>query len=283
MPPAAHRSTACPPTGGSHGPRRARADRRDRAPRGHLGPRASVAPCGDRPPGTTGDVDVAARFGAPLPALRAPAISDEYDAYMAFLPGDWLRRLRRVRSSGCWNANVRSFMQFTGFTNKGMRDTIRALPSRFLAYNTGISATAAEVRLVITEWGTESRAFATSRWSTAAKSPPACIDQCARRSTSPGSRSRPRSPLSTGRSSRSSFPTSVGTPTPRQGPAGRPLHASSTRQLNSAGRYSRLLSLSATRRVFARLAACARLDDFGRRPTADNRTGDEPVRTVFMI
>ena len=99
------------------------------------------------------DVDFVARFGAPLPALRAPAVSDEYDAYMAFLPGDWLANVYDEFGHRLLERNVRSFLQFTGSTNKGMRETIRARPSRFLAYNNGISATAAEVRLATVEGG----------------------------------------------------------------------------------------------------------------------------------
>lgn len=99
------------------------------------------------------DVDFVARFGAPLPALRAPAVSDEYDAYMAILPGDWLANIYDEFGQRLLERNVRSFLQFTGATNKGIRDTIRTLPSRFLAYNNGISATAAEVTLTTVEGG----------------------------------------------------------------------------------------------------------------------------------
>ena len=38
--------------------------------------------------------------------------------------------------------NVRSFLQFTGKINKGIRDTIKERPHMFLAYNNGIAATA---------------------------------------------------------------------------------------------------------------------------------------------
>ena len=99
------------------------------------------------------DVDFVARFGAPLPALRAPAVSDEYDAYMAILPGDWLANIYDEFGQRLLERNVRSFLQFTGATNKGIRDTIRTLPSRFLAYNNGISATAADVTLTTVEGG----------------------------------------------------------------------------------------------------------------------------------
>ncbi len=44
--------------------------------------------------------------------------------------------------------NVRSFLQARGKVNRGIRDTIRDEPGRFLAYNNGISATAGSVDLI---------------------------------------------------------------------------------------------------------------------------------------
>src|SRR5262249_51663096 len=43
--------------------------------------------------------------------------------------------------------NVRSFLQARGLVNRGIRDTITEQPSRFLAYNNGIAATASSVAL----------------------------------------------------------------------------------------------------------------------------------------
>jgi hypothetical protein len=43
--------------------------------------------------------------------------------------------------------NVRSFLQFTGKINKGIRDTIKTEPHMFLAFNNGIAATADHLEL----------------------------------------------------------------------------------------------------------------------------------------
>jgi hypothetical protein len=97
------------------------------------------------------DIDFVERFGRPLPVLAAPTSSDEYTAYMAILPGDWLADVYDEFGQRLLERNVRSFLQFTGSTNKGMRDTIRNRPARFLAYNNGISATASDVMLIDTD------------------------------------------------------------------------------------------------------------------------------------
>jgi len=92
-------------------------------------------------------VDFTERFGRALPALVAPRQSQEYQAYMAVIPGDWLADIYEEFGARLLERNVRSFLQFTGKVNKGMRDTIRDQPGRFLAYNNGISATASSVEI----------------------------------------------------------------------------------------------------------------------------------------
>ncbi len=90
-------------------------------------------------------IDFVERFGEPLPVLSAPSQSDEYDAFLSIIPGEWLAALYDDFGSRLLERNVRSFLQFTGKVNRGIRDTIRKEPGRFLAYNNGISATAADV------------------------------------------------------------------------------------------------------------------------------------------
>jgi hypothetical protein len=66
-----------------------------------------------------------------LTCISAPVLAGIYNTYRA-------RLLER---------NVRSFLQFTGKVNKGIRATLLNEPGRFLAYNNGLSATAAHVEL----------------------------------------------------------------------------------------------------------------------------------------
>jgi hypothetical protein len=50
--------------------------------------------------------------------------------------------------------NVRSFLQFNGKVNKGIRDTLKTAPHRFLPYNNGLSTTASSVVLTGASNGT---------------------------------------------------------------------------------------------------------------------------------
>ena len=67
---------------------------------------------------------------------------------LAVFPGEWLADIYHEYGARLLELNVRSFLQATGKVNRGIRDTLRDEPERFLAYNNGISATASEVTLV---------------------------------------------------------------------------------------------------------------------------------------
>lgn len=80
--------------------------------------------------------------GWKIPCLHAPSRNEDYDAYVAILPGEFLYDLYDVYGSRLLEQNVRSFLQFTGKINQKIRDTIKTAPHMFLAYNNGIAATA---------------------------------------------------------------------------------------------------------------------------------------------
>ena len=92
-------------------------------------------------------IDVVERLGSPLPCLKGPSVAD-HDVYLLVMPGDFLAELYRDYGARLLERNVRSFLQARGAVNRGIRDTILKQPDRFLAYNNGISATAASVALV---------------------------------------------------------------------------------------------------------------------------------------
>jgi hypothetical protein len=69
----------------------------------------------------------------------------EYETYLVILPGDLIFRLYEEFGARLFEFNVRSFLQAKGKVNKGLRDTLRNEPERFLAYNNGITATADEI------------------------------------------------------------------------------------------------------------------------------------------
>lgn len=92
-------------------------------------------------------VDFVERFGQPLPCLAAGTGHEDYDAMLAVFPGQWLADIYNEYGARLLELNVRSFLQAAGKVNRGIRDTLRHEPGRFLAYNNGISATASQVEV----------------------------------------------------------------------------------------------------------------------------------------
>lgn len=82
-----------------------------------------------------------------IPCLAASNANDDYEAYVAIIPGQCLANLYERFGSRLLEQNVRSFLQFTGKINKGIRDTIKTEPHMFFAYNNGIAATADNIEL----------------------------------------------------------------------------------------------------------------------------------------
>jgi hypothetical protein len=92
-------------------------------------------------------IDLMERLGRPLPCLPMPQCSADYGCYLAIVPGDLLHSLYHTYGARLLELNVRSFLQARGKVNRGIRDTLKAEPARFLAYNNGISATAEHVEV----------------------------------------------------------------------------------------------------------------------------------------
>ncbi len=94
------------------------------------------------------EIDFLARFGRPLPCISPDLPGADYGAYLAAFPASWLADIYEEFGARLLEKNVRSFLQFTGKVNRGMRDTLAGSDAhRFFAYNNGISATASEVEL----------------------------------------------------------------------------------------------------------------------------------------
>ncbi|AZG74504.1 AIPR family protein [Shewanella livingstonensis] len=85
--------------------------------------------------------------GGPLPCVWVPGQMSEYDYAMTVIPGEALRFIYDKYGSRILEANVRSFLSVTGKVNKGIRDTLRNEPERFMAYNNGLVIVADEVHL----------------------------------------------------------------------------------------------------------------------------------------
>lgn len=78
--------------------------------------------------------------GGPLPSVWVPGSdNDEYDYALTAVPGNALRALYEKYGPRILEANVRSFLGVGAKgVNKGIRDTLRDTPDRFMAYNNGI-------------------------------------------------------------------------------------------------------------------------------------------------
>lgn len=84
---------------------------------------------------------------AMVPCLPASTDNEEYQAYVAIIPGTCLASLYERFGSRQLEQNVRSFLQFNGKINKGIRETIKTEPHMFFAYNNGLAATADHIEL----------------------------------------------------------------------------------------------------------------------------------------
>ena len=79
--------------------------------------------------------------------MPASNFNKDYQAYLAIMSGKCLYKLYEQYGARLLEQNVRSFLQFTGKINKGIRDTIKNEPHMFFAFNNGIAATADKIEV----------------------------------------------------------------------------------------------------------------------------------------
>ena len=77
-----------------------------------------------------------------LPAYTG---KDSLKSYLLVMPGQAMSDLYGEYGDRLLEQNVRTFLQFRGVTNKGMRNTIKNEPHMFFSYNNGLCATAEDV------------------------------------------------------------------------------------------------------------------------------------------
>lgn len=94
------------------------------------------------------DIDFKEKFGAPIPCLAMPQAAEDYIAYLLIMPAEVLYKIYDEYGPRLLEFNVRSFLQAKGKVNKGIRDTLKGEPDRFMAYNNGISAIADKLQVV---------------------------------------------------------------------------------------------------------------------------------------
>ncbi len=93
------------------------------------------------------------RDGFEIPCIISPSENDQHQSYLAIISGTALATIYERYGSRLLEQNVRSFLQFTGKINKGMRKTINEEPHMFLAFNNGIAVTAEEIEIAKSENG----------------------------------------------------------------------------------------------------------------------------------
>ena len=97
-------------------------------------------------------------LGVPLPCISSNVELEGYQSYLTIIPGAILAAIYEQFGLRLLEQNVRSFLQFTGKINRGIRSTILNESHMFLAFNNGIAATAEEMSF-ITLPGGEGRAI----------------------------------------------------------------------------------------------------------------------------
>ncbi len=81
-----------------------------------------------------------------IPCLKVNT-TEEYESYLAVVDGETIYSLYDRLGKKILEENVRTFLQFRGNVNKGIRNSIERKPEYFFAYNNGITATATSLEL----------------------------------------------------------------------------------------------------------------------------------------
>lgn len=89
-----------------------------------------------------------------LPCLIAGSEDSSLPSYLAVLPAKVLADVFEEHGSLLLESNVRTFLSARGAVNRGIQETLRDAPDRFLAYNNGLTTTASSVEVENLPWGT---------------------------------------------------------------------------------------------------------------------------------
>lgn len=90
-------------------------------------------------------VDFTQLSGGPLACVYVPGV--DYDYALTAIPGEALRFIYEKYGARLLEANVRSFLSAAGKVNRGIRETLKEAPERFMAYNNGIVLVVDELNL----------------------------------------------------------------------------------------------------------------------------------------
>jgi hypothetical protein len=84
-------------------------------------------------------------FGDGISALQANETG--LQSFLAVMPADILSQVYRTHTQKLLDSNVRTFLDFRGKVNKGIKSTLRDEPDKFFAYNNGLTVTATDIEL----------------------------------------------------------------------------------------------------------------------------------------
>jgi hypothetical protein len=91
------------------------------------------------------EINVEEFSGTPIPCLPAFTGTSDCESFLLVMPGKLVASLYEHYGERLLEQNVRTFLQFRGKINKGLRNTILHEPEMFFAYNNGLTATAESV------------------------------------------------------------------------------------------------------------------------------------------
>lgn len=91
------------------------------------------------------EIDFPTNYNTELQCLKMNEGNPFVDTYLAIIPGTTLAKIYKQYQQVLLEKNVRTFLQFKGKVNKGIRNTLREEPDMFFSYNNGISTTASEI------------------------------------------------------------------------------------------------------------------------------------------
>lgn len=74
-------------------------------------------------------------------AIKSTSVPDEFESYLATIPGNVLANIYLEKGNQVLEGNVRSFLSVRGKVNKGIRKTILEKPEKFFILNNGITVT----------------------------------------------------------------------------------------------------------------------------------------------
>lgn len=90
-------------------------------------------------------IDLPKNYNTELQCLKLSDNNPYVEAYLAVIQGETLGKIYKQYHQILLEKNVRTFLQFKGKVNKGIRTTLRTQPDMFFSYNNGISSTASKI------------------------------------------------------------------------------------------------------------------------------------------